>query len=104
MILGPITGLVVRLAIFKLGMAMGIRSEQGRPGGSRQNDFRSSIGLTGHSSSAAAAKKNVRRYGTYDPAIHGGGNDEQEDMNNTKTSPPKCPTGFTFNAATNQCE
>jgi hypothetical protein len=44
------------------------------------------------------------RYGTYDPAIHGGGNDEQEDMNNTKTSLPECPTGFTFNAATNQCE
>jgi hypothetical protein len=34
------------------------------------------------------------RYGTYDPAIHGGGTDKQEDMNNTKTSPPECPTGF----------
>jgi hypothetical protein len=49
-----ITGIVVGLAIFGLGMAKGIRSEQGPPRGSRQNNLRSSVGLTGHSSSAAA--------------------------------------------------
>jgi hypothetical protein len=58
-----ITGIVVGLAIFGLGMAKGIRSEQGPPRGSRLNNLRSSVGLTGHSSSAAAI--NMCRYGTF---------------------------------------
>jgi hypothetical protein len=63
---GPIIGLVVGLAIFGLGNGKGHKISKADRG-SRQNNLRGSIGLTGHSSSAAV---NVHTYGTCDPAIH----------------------------------
>ncbi len=64
MILGPIIGLVVGLAIFGLGMAKGIRSERGRPravaAGILEKLNRIDKGLQ----QRCCSKRNVRRYRT----------------------------------------